>query len=280
MAVFRVNGENMTEERVSLLAKLVPLFSGSQGNSYYLASGGKGILIDVGRSAKQLTAALQNNNIDINTIQGIFVTHEHTDHVKGVRVFANKYKIPVYSSVGTYNAMVDGNYIDDKTTCKIIGDSGIDLDTMHIDSFPTSHDCAESNGFRVTMGNSTFALATDLGYISDEAAKGLYGCDAVVIESNHDVRMLQMGSYPYLLKRRILSDVGHLSNESCAHFLPELVKKGTKRFILAHLSRENNMPEIAYSESVNELSANKMVVDSDFTLSVAPVETNGMSIIF
>lgn len=262
------------------MAKLVPLFSGSQGNSCYISSGGKGILIDAGRSAKQLTAALQSNNIDISTIQAIFVTHEHTDHVKGVRVFANKYKIPVYSSLGTYRAMLRGKYVDEKTECRIIPEDGVDLDTMHVDSFLTSHDCEESNGFRVTTGSSKFALATDLGYISDEVAQGLYGCEAVVIESNHDVRMLQMGPYPYLLKRRILSDTGHLSNGSCAHFLPELVKKGTTRFVLAHLSRENNMPEIAYAESVNELSSNGMAVDSDFTMMVAPVETDGSSIIF
>lgn len=262
------------------MAKLVPLFSGSQGNSYYLASGGKGILIDAGRSAKQLTLALENNNIDISTIQAIFITHEHIDHVKAVRVFANRHAIPVYSSLGTYNAMVQCCYVDAKTDCRVIENCGVDLDTMHIDSFKISHDCAEGFGYKVTMGNSKFALATDLGYISEEVENALLGCEAVVIESNHDVRMLQLGPYPYQIKRRILSDVGHISNATCASFLPELVKSGTKRFILAHLSKENNMPEIAYAESVNELSANGMTIQSDYTLSVAPTETDGSSIIF
>lgn len=262
------------------MAKLVPLFSGSQGNSYYLSSGGKGILIDAGRTAKQLTAALENNGIDIKSIQGIFVTHEHIDHVKGVRVFANKYSIPVYSSKGTYEAMRANRYVDEKTQCHIMGSGGVDLDTMHIDSFSTSHDCADSNGFKVTMNGVSFALATDLGYISEEVASALCGCDAVVIESNHDVRMLQTGPYPYMLKRRILSDCGHLSNETCAGFLPELVRNGTKRFVLAHLSKENNMPQIAYAESVNYLADNKMSLNSDFTLAVAPVETDGSSVIF
>lgn len=262
------------------MAKLVPLFSGSQGNSYYLSSGGSGILIDAGRSAKQITSALTDNGIDIKSIRGIFVTHEHIDHVRGVRVFANKYNIPVFSSKGTYDAMVEGNYVDSKTCCHIIGRDGVDTDTMHIDVFPTSHDCAESNGFKVTMGDASFALATDLGYISDEVAAALHGCDTVVIESNHDVRMLQVGPYPYPLKKRILSDCGHLSNESCAGFLPELVRYGTKRFILAHLSKENNMPQIAYAESVNNLAVNHMGVDSDYTLTVAPVVTDGSSVIF
>lgn len=258
----------------------MPLFSGSKGNSYYLGAGGKGILLDAGRSAKQLTAALQDNSIDISGIQAIFVTHEHIDHVKGVRVFANKNKIPVYSSRGTYEAMVRGNYVDEKTDCKIIGENGVDLDTMHIDAFRTSHDCAESNGFRVTFAGTSFALATDLGYISDEVSSKLFGCETVVIESNHDVRMLQMGPYPYVLKKRILSKVGHLSNETCAGFLPKLVESGTKRIVLAHLSKENNMPEIAYAESNNALSSRGMRADSDFTLEVAPVESSGMSVIF
>lgn len=262
------------------MSKLVPLFSGSQGNSYYLASCGRGILIDAGRSAKQITSALNNNNIDISSIQAIFVTHEHTDHIKGVRVFANKHSIPVFSTIGTYNAMKDSGYIDERTNCHIIQSGGVDLATMHVDSFPISHDCVQGCGYRVTMGDASFALATDLGYLSSEVEGALLGCDAVVIESNHDVRMLQIGPYPYPLKRRILSDTGHLSNAVCAEFLPKLVRSGTKRFVLAHLSKENNMPEIAYAESVNELCANGMNIDSDFTLSVAPVETDGSSIIF
>lgn len=262
------------------MAKLVPLFSGSQGNSYYIASGGKGILIDVGRSAKQITTALNDNNIDISTVQAIFITHEHTDHAKGVRVFANKYSIPVFSTLGTQQAMRSLNLVDEKTDCHIISNSGVDLDTMHIDSFPISHDCAEGCGYKVTMSDVKFALATDLGYLSEEVENALMGCDTVVIESNHDVRMLQMGSYPYHLKRRIMSDIGHLSNAVCAEFLPKLVKSGTKRFVLAHLSRENNMPEIAYQEALNELTAKGMELNSDFTLTVAPVDTDGRSVVF
>ncbi len=262
------------------MAKVVPLFSGSQGNSYYVSCGGEGILIDAGRTAKQLTNVLNSNNIDISTIRGIFVTHEHIDHVKGVRVFANRYSIPVYSSLGTMTAMERSNYIDEKTDCRVIESGGVDLDNMHIDRFPISHDCAEGCGYRVDMGDVSFALATDLGYLSDEVKNALSGCDVVVIESNHDVRMLQIGPYPYHLKRRILSDLGHLSNTECSGFLPELVRNGTKRFILAHLSRENNMPEIAYQESLNELNSNGMNLQSDFTLNVAPVESDGSSIIF
>lgn len=237
-------------------------------------------MIDVGRSCKQVCNALAENGIDTADIQAVFVTHEHTDHVKGVRVFANKFGIPVYSSKGTLDAMYSNNFVDNKTKCFVIGDGGVDLDTMHIDTFPISHDCAEGTGFKVAMGSRSFALATDLGYLSDEVALSLFGCDAVVIESNHDVRMLQMGPYPYVLKKRIMSSSGHLSNESCADFLPKLVQSGTSRFVLAHLSRENNMPQIAYAESENSLNANGMSVGSDCTLCVAPVEFDGTSVIF
>lgn len=262
------------------MAKLVPLFSGSQGNSCYVGSGGKGILIDAGRSAKQIAGALNDNNIDINSIQAIFVTHEHIDHTKGVRVFSNKYSIPVISTLGTKQAMEKLKLVDEKTNCSVIQSSGVDLDTMHVDSFPISHDCAQGCGFKVTMNDVSFGIATDLGYLSDDVINALLGCDTVIIESNHDVRMLQMGPYPYHLKRRIMSDIGHLSNTVCAEFLPKLVRSGTKRFMLAHLSRENNMPEIAYQESLNALNENGMNVNCDFTLSVAPVETNGQAIIF
>ncbi len=262
------------------MAKVVPLFSGSSGNSYYVGSAGSGILIDAGRSAKQITKALDDNGIDIKTIEAIFVTHEHSDHVKGLRVFANRHDIPVFMSEGTLNALTDGGYIDGKTRCHVIQSGGVDLSTMHVDRFPISHDCAEGIGFRVDMGDRKYALATDLGYISDEVEKSLLGCDVVTIESNHDVNMLKMGPYPYILKRRIMSDKGHLSNLTCSEFLPRLVRSGTKRFILAHLSRENNMPEIAYRESLNELNANDMELMCDFTLSVAPVETDGSSVVF
>ncbi len=262
------------------MSKLIPLFSGSKGNSYYLSSGGEGILIDVGRSAKQTISALLDNNIDPKTVRAVFITHEHSDHVSGVRVFANKFGIPVFSTKGTYDEMVKSGYVDDRTDCRIIGSGGVELYNMHIDSFPISHDCAEGCGYRVDLGTARFALATDLGYISEAVENALYGCDTVVIESNHDVNMLMLGPYPYPLKRRILSDMGHLSNGSCAGLLPKLVKSGTRRFVLAHLSQENNMPEIAYRESLNNLMSQGMSVDVDYTLDVAPVVTNGKAVLF
>ena len=262
------------------MAKVLPLFSGSSGNSYYVSNGGSGILIDVGRSAKQITKALEDNNVSISSIEAIFITHEHTDHISGLRVFANRHDLPVYMSEGTLQEVRRGGKVDSKTRCFVIDDDGVDLSTMHVDRFPISHDCAEGIGFRVDMGSKAYALATDLGFVSDEVKSALTGCDVVTIESNHDVNMLQMGAYPYILKRRILSDRGHLSNVTCSQLLPELVRSGTKRFILAHLSRENNMPEIAYQESLNNLNINHMRLMNDFTLDVAKETTDGSSVIF
>ena len=151
---------------------------------------------------------------------------------------------------------------------------------MHVSRFPISHDCAEGIGFKVDTGSSTFAIATDLGIISYEVIKALTGCNTVVIESNHDLNMLQMSSYPYMLKRRIMSEKGHLSNADCSSLLPQLVKSGTSRFVLAHLSKENNMPEIAYRESLNMLNSHNMKISIDFTLDVAAAESSGLSVVF
>ena len=263
------------------MARLIPLFSGSSGNSYYIGTKESGILIDAGKNAKQLTIMLQNGGVDPLAVQGIFVTHEHSDHISGLRVFASKYNIPVFATEGTLDALTIGGVINGKFPAYKM-ESGIQLADMEIKSFRTSHDCAESCGYRIkTADGKIFAIATDLGYISETVAENLYGADMVVIESNHDVDMLRMGPYPYPLKRRILSDAGHLSNAACAEFLPKLYRSGCRRFLLAHLSRENNTPDVAYQTALCSLIMEGYVKDVDFTLSVAPRENNlGTNIIF
>lgn len=266
--------------RGEIMAKICPLFSGSKGNSYYISSGGSGILIDAGRSAKQLENALLSNNIDIDSIRAIFVTHEHIDHIQGLRVFSSRHKIKVYASVQTLGALERLGAVNEKVISEPIDSRGVAIDNMLIKPFSTSHDCPGSVGYTVKLSNDVkIALATDTGIITDEMFDAISGSDAVIIESNHDVGMLMNGVYPYQLKRRILSSSGHLSNDDCSTLLPKLVESGAKRFILAHLSRENNMPVIAENSAVYELNQSGMKRNRDFTLMVAPPETMGESVI-
>lgn len=262
------------------MAKLCPLFSGSNGNSYYIGSSGSCILIDAGRSAKQLETAMRAHSLEPSNIQAIFVTHEHADHVQGVRVMASRYHIPVYSSPGTLQAMEEMGMLNGKFPVESIGEEGVCICGMQVTAFHTSHDSRESVGYVVhTADGRKVAFATDLGFLSDEVFDAVLGCDAVVIESNHDIGMLQNGYYPYYLKRRILSNTGHLSNAACAGELPALAQSGTTRFVLAHLSRENNLPQLAYQTALCSLQSCGMQEGLDFQLMVAPPENLGEKVV-
>lgn len=255
------------------MAKLCPIFSGSKGNSYYISVSGNGILIDAGRSAKQLQEVLLNNGIDIETIRAIFVTHEHTDHISALRVFATRYNIEVYASEGTLASLCETGALNNKVRYKVMEDKPVDIGSFEVCAFHTSHDSAESLGYSIkTKDDQKLTLATDLGYVSDEVRGAITGSDVLVIESNHDVSMLKNGSYPYELKRRILSDAGHLSNDACADELYDTIKKGTKHILLAHLSEENNTPDLAFQNAVSKLQEQGVYQDQDYTIDISPVK--------
>lgn len=261
---------------VKNLARLCPLFSGSSGNSVYVGSSGVGILVDAGKSAKQLEIALRENEIEISSIKAIFVTHEHTDHIQGVRVLASRYGIKVFASGGTMAVLERLEVINGKFPCDVVTQAGVEVGGMFVRPFRTPHDSAESVGFSVDTADGRRAVvATDMGYMSDTVRDAIKGADAVVIESNHDVKMLQNGPYPYYLKRRILSQIGHLSNEACAMELPFFINSGTRKFVLAHLSVENNIPELAHETAVCKLLEHNMKLGYDFDLCVAPKENFG-----
>ncbi len=262
------------------LAKAVPLFSGSKGNSYYIGSSAQGVLIDAGKNCKQIELAMSANGVDMRCVKAIFITHEHTDHCGALRVLAKKYGLDVYASEGTLRALEMSGKLDPRTRTRVI-ETEIALGDMLISRINTPHDAAESCCYRVVAPDGKAALiATDMGVMTDGVRIAAGNSDFVVLESNHDIDMLKTGPYPYLLKKRILSDRGHLSNEACASELVELVKNGTLRLMLGHLSEQNNTPQIALRTSVCELERAGMKFKNDFTLDVAPGAATVKSVIF
>ena len=262
------------------MAKAVPLFSGSKGNSYFIGAGGEGGLIDAGKNCKQIELALALNGIAPQQVKALFITHEHTDHCAAVRVLAKKYKIPVYASAGTLRALEMGGKLDPRTEAHVI-ETEIALGDMLIRRINTPHDAAESCCYRVVTPDGKAALvATDMGTMTDGVRAAAANSDFVVLESNHDVDMLKTGPYPYLLKKRILSDRGHLSNDACAAELTELVNSGTLRLMLGHLSEQNNTPALALRTALCELERAGMRYNNDFTLDVAPATACAKSVIY
>ena len=251
------------------MARFCSLFSGSSGNCTYIGSGDGGILIDAGVSCKLIETALNERGINPKSIRAIFVTHEHNDHISGVRVFASKNNSVVYATEGTLSGMENLGVLNGKFKTEIVSKTHNIASGMDIIPFDTMHDTAESCGYIIhTPDDRTIAVATDIGFVTDSVRKAITGCDLVLIESNHDLHMLQTGSYPYYLKRRILSATGHLSNECCADELPALAQSGTSRFYLGHLSRENNLPQRADHTSLTRLTASGLKLGRDYILTV------------
>ena len=256
------------------------LYTGSGGNSAYIGVGTRGILIDAGVSAKRIDQALIDVGTQLSNIDGIFITHEHIDHVRGLEVLSRKGKIPIYINEPTLRGAEQHGFTFNRELIHIMdtGDT-VTVCDMRITSFATMHDTEASVGFRVeTADNRTIGYATDLGTVSEEVCKNLDGCDTVVLESNHDIEMLKNGIYPYPLKIRILSEMGHLSNLDSAREIARLGKAGTTRFILAHLSQENNRPSIAYAEALNALEAEGLRRGYDFELECAPVASGELHV--
>ena len=257
------------------MARLYPLFSSSSGNSVFVDCGEGGVLFDVGVSAKQTQAALERAGICPEYIKAVFITHEHSDHVGGLDVFTGRYNIPVYASNGTLNALYNAKRLTKNQHTYTVAEQGTEAAGMLVVPFHTSHDAAEPVGYIVHLADGRrAAVATDTGVVTGEIARAVNGCGIVYIESNHDVAMLRSGSYDYRLKQRILSDRGHLSNDACAQTLKGLVNNGTTRIVLAHLSRENNLPDIAFETSESALREMGALLGRDYIMSVAAPREN------
>ena len=231
--------------------RVLSLYSGSTGNAF-LIQGPKGsVLIDAGKNAKHLCASLGAAGVEPDEIQAILVTHEHSDHISALPVFLKKCRIPVHLARGCAYRLENEPWAEE-LLCPHPPICSFEVAGMQVTSFPTPHDSRASVGYRfeIPNGDASFTLgyATDIGYVTPQIVDALTGCDAVILESNHDLDMLEEGPYPYDLKQRILSRRGHLSNPDSALLAARLCASGTKALMLAHLSRENNTPEIAYDD--------------------------------
>jgi phosphoribosyl 1,2-cyclic phosphodiesterase len=250
------------------------LFSGSSGNAIYIASGNAKILIDCGVSGKRIAASLASIDVDASQIDAILVTHEHRDHTHAIGIMSRRYNIPIYANENTWTGMENeiGNIKpDNKRYFNTHEDFCIKDICIHPFSIP--HDAAEPVGYNFYIDNTKLTLATDIGHVNAELTSYLEGSQMILIESNHDTEMLKCGSYPYYLKQRILGARGHLSNEAAGELAAHLATKGTTRFLLGHLSKENNFPQLAYQTVYNALESRKIKVGKDVLLDVAERET-------
>lgn len=224
------------------------LYSGSSGNCMLIQAGGAKVLVDAGKSCRTLCAALEAQGHGIGEIDAIFVTHEHTDHVGALEQLSKRYSIPVHITEASLDGMPAGVYLR-RAAVTHPPLYSVQVAGLTVSSFATSHDSACSVGYRFEFedenGAHCLGLATDTGYVTAGMEAGLAGCEAVVLECNHDPTMLMFGRYPYQLKLRIKSRTGHLSNGDCAAFAARLVASGTRHILLAHLSKENNDPTTA-----------------------------------
>ncbi len=238
--------------------------SGSEGNSLLVSAGGTHILVDAGISARRITAALLSLGLTPGDIAGVLVTHEHSDHTAGLATLTKQYRLPLYASGGTAGALcariphaADVLHLLPRQGVLTLGDAQVTV-------FPTSHDAAESIDFRFDCGGAALGVLTDTGCVTPEAEQALQGVDLLVLESNHDEDWLLSGPYPYYLKQRILGNRGHLSNDAAAALAQRMASAGTRQFVLAHLSRENNTPERARQTMARALAG------LDVSVTVAP----------
>lgn len=222
------------------------LASGSTGNAFYIATEKERILVDAGMSGKQLDHLFQQAQLDPSKLNRILVTHEHSDHIKGLGIVARKYNLPIYANEKTWKAMersigkltLDQKFMFEIEEVKTFGD-------IDVESFGVSHDAVAPMFFTFRHEGMKVALVTDLGYVSERIKKTVEDADAYIFEANHDVEMLRMGRYPWNVKRRILGDSGHVSNEDSGIALADIIGNKTKRIYLAHLSQDNNMKDLA-----------------------------------
>jgi phosphoribosyl 1,2-cyclic phosphodiesterase len=255
--------------------KICTLASSSSGNCTLVSQGGTHILIDAGISLRRITTSLKQFGITPDELQGVLITHEHSDHINGIKMLVKYHKMPVFAPLGVAEAL-----------CALLPEARDSVTWFHagtefvlgeiaVRSFLTPHDTPESVGYRFETEKRSLVYATDIGCVTPTILDAALGADMAVIEANHDIRMLKCGNYPAYLKRRILSERGHLSNDDSGRLACRLIDSGTKRIVLAHLSKENNTPRLAYDTVGGALKRQGAAIGSDIELDTAPADEMG-----
>lgn len=253
--------------------RLCSIASGSSGNCIYVGSDATHLLVDVGISGKRTEAGLNSLGITGADLDGILITHEHADHISGLGVMARKYDVPIYATAGTIEAILSSSSvgkIDESLFHEVQADKKLTIKDLTVNPMTISHDAAQPVAYRIIYGNKKVGICTDLGVYNDYTVECLRGMDAVLLEANHDVNMLQVGPYPYYLKQRILGDRGHLSNENSGRLLSRILHDNMQAIVLGHLSKENNLPELAYEAVRMEITMGDNPYNAnDFRMMVA-----------
>lgn len=250
------------------------LSSGSDGNAVYIRAGAYSVLIDAGLSGKELERRMKIRDIDPASINAILVTHEHSDHIKGVGVLSRRYNIPIYANQGTWSGSEKKLGKIKTENCQVFSGDFM-IGDLAFSPYAISHDAEEPVGYICRAGDQKIVLATDTGIMKNEVIEKISGADLFVLESNHDLEMLMTGSYPYFLKNRIKGKEGHLSNDAAAKILPELLDDNFPTVLLAHLSQENNNPKVAYITVNNILTETGYKVGRDLRLGCASQDEPG-----
>ena len=248
--------------------KFCSLYSGSTGNCSLVQTDTTKILIDAGESSKKIVEALNSINVDANLIDAILITHEHSDHVKGLGTFSNKFHVPVYANIETWDAMQKQKDKIEQDKINTFTFNKFSIGDIEINPFSIPHDAANPCGFNIYHDNKKMSIATDIGHMSSEIIKHLTNSSFMLLEANYEPEILKCSSYPYLLKERIKGPNGHLSNTDAGKTISYLVNHGLNKVMLGHLSKENNFPELAYKTVVEELMENN-ISENSLRLSVA-----------
>lgn len=253
-----------------------PVCSSSKGNCIYIQGDSKkAILIDLGVGIKTLKLLLKHAGFSLNSVEAVFLTHEHSDHVAGLSSFVKEFNyIPIFSSKQTLDRLIEKGLLSFSSNIFTVKLEKIRVADLNVSSFVVSHDCF-CLAFCVECGAKKVSICTDLGCVTPSVLNNLRDSNLVFLESNFDVNMLRKGRYPYFLKKRIVSKYGHLSNDEAANLICWLVGNGVRRFLLGHLSQNNNLPELAKETVISSLSQFNFKYSEDYFVEVAPVRNSG-----